>query len=335
MRVASIAFITLAVGVIIALLAVILYRRRLDRVASGAEHDLHTRVAEPRQVVRSVLICILAIWMLISIVSISSLRTELRDLKQQTDSQYNSLFYQIQSVGEAVSEREAITESYDFHFSDLDPENRTIDMVLNLRLKECKEDTVALVSLGNTVAELSRSGGSFSGRIPVELFRLYEEPPVLSVNTDGIIRSMTLDKCPDGYFGEYLLPMLWAYEDGVKFDYGRKGDLTVSGNMTIVDNGEKIEGIELKSSSVVLELDGRTVKEIPFELKDDGSTAVDISCSVPAEGGQLWVYIRSVTDAGWVIKQSVTCYGEHMSEYSVGDITVTDANGSVLLKTGR
>lgn len=335
--ISRIVVITFAAGLLIAAAAVILYRRHLDRVVAGEEHGLHTNAAEPSDVIRTVLICILAIWLISCMSNISKMRNELQAMRQQMEQQYSQLSGQLYEMEEKLKAQDSVIGDYDFSFRDLDAESRTIVMQLRVSLKEYGEDTEVSVNCGGDVTALENAGGVFSGNVQLELFRLYEDFPVLTVETGGVKKTQVLDGCPDGYPAEYLLPILVA-GDRAQIKY-RNGALIVSGGYTVYDDGAKIQGLTVKSSSLVFELDGKTVKEFPLEFTSGAADLDDVSGSYQAQKGQQFdILLKSVTGDDWTVTQRVAYYSweDGYKVLTYGDMTVTDKNGVILfgVKTG-
>lgn len=327
--------ITIAAAILIILLAVLLYRRHLDRVVSGEERDLHTKAVEPGAVLRTVLICVLAIWLLISMANISVLKSEVENLSQQVSSQYSWIAAQLEEMDEKLDAQTGLTQDYWFDFKNVDPEKKTMDMELHVLLNEYSGSTAVSVKFGDTVTELKNIGGEFFAQIPVELFTLYETYPVLTAETDGVIRSEELDRCIDGYPGETLLPMLWAGDD-VRLEYDKKGNLTASGGMTVFEDSAKIGGLTLQSASVTFELDGEIVKEIPLTFTDGQSEELEVSESFPVaeRGQQFYICLKSVNSAGWTVTQRIAYYDWEGGGkvYLGGDFSVADENGALLFQ---
>ena len=339
-RISSIIGIIIAVGIVgllVALVAIILYKRHLNRVVSGKEHDLHTRTVEPGTVLRSVLICLMNVNILLLMVMNIQLKLSLADVKDTLYDQGDRLReinYKLNALDE-LDELVALTRDYQFSFKNFDPKSKTVEMELDVLLKEFSENTSASVRFDDTVAQLQNKGdGSFSGSIPVELFKNYESYPVLYLETEGLIKTQELNKCPIGCIAEYLLPSPSIFASRIEIKYDKNGNLLISGNMEVNKiEKEMIDGYTLESASIAFELDGEIVKEIPLQFVDRKTDIVDISATIPAKKDQPFtICLKSVTGAGWTVTEMFAYYDwkEGYGIYGNGDFSVTDENGALL-----
>ncbi len=328
------------IGVLITVIAVILYKRHLNKVISGEEHDLHTKVVEPKMVLRTVLICILAIWLMTITFKFDALCTDVKNLSYNMNEQYDymtGLYSEMDNLYSKIDAQNNICEDYDFSFGKVDTDKKTVEMDLKVWLKEYSEETAVTVSFGGNSWALKNQGGVFKGNIPVDLFTDYETEPVLAVETNGMVKSQKLEQCPSGFFYDLVFPSFTCIPatDGYSISYDSKGNMVVSGNMTVFEDGPKIEGITLNTVSIAYEVDGTIIKESPLNFINGAADEIDVSESFPVENNSEFnICIKSTNSAGYTVIQSIVCYdweqkGDIVSE---GDYAVFDESGTCLFR---
>lgn len=332
----AIIVITLAVGFLVALINGIAYSRHLDKVVSGEERNVRTRIVEPGTAMGMVLTGLLCIWVLISLTKISTLNDRVEQLRMDMSNGLNSLQAQVAALEAALDDQSAIVAEYDYSFGAIDWEQRSVAMGFRVALKAYDENARVSLSFGAQSTELTAENGVFVGSIPVGLFEGYANPPVLSVKSGTTTETQILRDCPYGSFAEMCIPTVEEGASSFTTGTSKKGMVTVSGWADFYDAGSKVEGLSITGTDVVVKLGDEELKRTPLNLSDGREERVEIENSFSAEDGRVYgVYLEMHTNVGWVIAQTVMRYDsvkDGLSDVS-GEVTVTDETGAVLYST--
>ena len=335
MRVASISvfaviLITLAVGGMITIASIVAYRRHLDRVVSGQERNVHTRIVEPGSAMSMVLIGLLCIWVLTSLTKISALNSSIDQLRQEINNQRYWLGDRIEELEEKLDAQTAIISDYEFSFGAVDKEQRTVSMQFRVVLKSYDENSRVFLNFGTQSAELTNENGAFTGSIPVGLFQAYPNPPVLEVKTGSVTQTQTLEDCPYGTLAELCLPTLLNTMDEFTVKEDKQGNITVYGQVSIMEEGNKVEGVSITGADVVMKLGEEEQKRIPLNFVDGRVEEMRIDSSFPnPDNRRFTICLETRNDLGWVVSQAIACYDPMQQEmvYIAGDLSVADQTG--------
>lgn len=326
----AIIVITLAVGGLVALINGIAYSRHLDRVVSGEERNVHTRIVEPGSAMSMVLIGLLCIWVLTSLTKISTLNDRVEQLRMDMNNRLNSLQDQVVELEEKLDAQSAIISDYEFSFGAIDKEQRTVSMQFRAVLKSYEENSRVFLNFGTQSAELNNENGAFTGSIPVGLFQVYPNPPVLEVKTGSVTQTQTLEDCPYGTLAELCLPTLLNTMDEFTVKEDKQGNLTVYGQVSIMEEGDKVEGVSITGADVVMKLGEEEQKRIPLNFVDGRVEEMRIDSSFPnPDNRRFTICLETRNDLGWVVSQAIACYDPMQQEmvYIAGDLSVADQNG--------
>ncbi len=326
---------TAVIGIVIAVISSVLYRKHLDRVVSGEERGTHTKVAEPLSVIKTVVICVLAIWVAISMMTISGMNRKIDELAQQIDSRYASINAGLASIGTRLDEADSLAKDISYEFRNIDTKARTVDMDMKITLKSYDKDTSVYIYLGDKETELSLTDkGKFEGTVKAELFTLYEDFPVMKVVNGDVAATEELDDCPAGYFAIFCMPVLidTACDYSMHFS---GSSMAVTGRISVVQDDGKVPGLTFSSAEIRFISGSEVLGTIPLEFTDGAAEDVPLDFEVPFEENQPFrMDLVTKTAEGWTVSQTVSVYDwdENSNTLIAGydNMTVTDENGVIL-----
>ena len=123
-------------------------------------------------------VVILAIALCACIYKINALESNIKNLDNAFDRQYQQVTNQVQSiyqnVDEKLREEASLLSLVEAEYGEFDLENHTIDVTVKLVPKLISEEMKVQVSINGRTAELSRTGNSFTGTVPVDIYNIGE-----------------------------------------------------------------------------------------------------------------------------------------------------------------
>ncbi|MBR1813258.1 MAG: hypothetical protein IJ773_05485 [Lachnospiraceae bacterium] len=329
-NVGLITVILLGVAILIVILVIYAYNRRLDRVANGEEHDTHSAIPEPGTTAgigyKAVLLG-LVIFMFFSIgelnSKIDSLRSAINNLEQRQQN-LSSEMYRLRVMMEE-SEKNVSSTSWDVLDADL--EAGTAKVRYQVVLKQYSDNTkVALRLNGQEIALPYQTAGIFSGEFTTGLFDEYTGAAVL-MTENGITTA------EETYFSENLfrdcLPMPSL---GLNMSAEtRNGKTEYEGNYQIfVKNLDLMKTVKLTYLSGGRELKSIDVTE---DVRRQSWTQLEKGLDVGDEG-LLFLIEVTTTNGFTILEQTPVFGGENAAEQEYAYYQeILDAEGNSVWKS--
>ena len=288
-------------------------------------------------------VVILAIALCASIYKINALESDLKNLDKAMDWQYQQVVNQVQSiyqnVDEKLREEASLLSLVEAEYGEFDLENHTIDVTVKLVPKLISEEMKVQVSINGRTAELSRTGNSFTGTVPVDIYNI-GELMLLTIDTAAGTQTQYLREIQVEYLWAERIPSLYYCD--------------ISGNATFADGKYTLNGhIDINCSPVadtpdvkfekfvlVTELNGKEINRediteevLNYEAYPNGVYWYDeynMECEA-VEGDELGIYLEAADSLGylhrmllhhWKVLDGATAEAVDGSEY------IYDPNGN-------
>lgn len=159
----------LAVGIIV--ISIILYNRRLDRIARGEQRDAHSNMPDPRTMASLIYKVTMFVLVLLMFLNTSSLKSQLDFLKSAMDSRMHALSTEINVLRSRPEEEERRVFDFQWEIKDEDLETGTATVQLSAFLKEYTSETSGFFSVGGRSVPLTlREDGALIGEFSENIF---------------------------------------------------------------------------------------------------------------------------------------------------------------------
>ena len=183
---------------------------------------------------------ILAIALCACVYKISALDSRIEQLDYLLDRQYDRIMTDVneiyQNVDEKLREEASLLSSVEAEYGEFDLENHTIDLTVKLVPKLISEEMKVQVSINGRTAELSRTGNSFTGTVPVDIYNI-GELMLLTIDTAAGTQTQYLNEIQVEYLWAERIPSLYYCD--------------ISGNATFADGKYTLNGhIDINCSPV-------------------------------------------------------------------------------------
>ena len=296
--------ITAAAAVLLGAAAYIRYRRRLDAAlsdsadASAREH----RSASPAEFVPWLLIALLVIWNGVTLGKVSSVGQQLDNLSMNMQSQMQVMNARIAHLEEMLKSETDILRDCEWSFGDLDPQTNRAALDFTLYPASYTETSKLSLSYGGeTVSFTQQSAGVFKGTASIDIFRVVEDPAVLTMTDGSASRTQVLDDLPTGYLFVHFLPVWMAEASTLKA--ARKGDaLTLTGDLVLAPYGKE-SNVQVTKAELIKEVNGTVTGRVPVTL-DGGMATLTLDETFAGFGadGTLRLLLETATSAGHTVR---------------------------------
>ena len=287
-------------------------------------------------------VVILAIALCACIYKINALESNIKNLDNAFDRQYQQVMNQVQSiyqnVDEKLREEASLLSLVEAEYGEFNLEDHTIDVTVKLVPKLISEEMKLQISINGRTADLSRTGNSFAGTVPVDIYNL-GELMLLTIDTAGGIQTQYLSEIQVEYLWAERIPSLYYCD--------------ISGNATFADGKYTLDGhidincspvadtpdVKFESFVLVTELNGKEINQenitedvLNYEAYPHGvywRSEYNMECEA-VEGDELGIYLEATDSLGylhrmllhhWKVLDGATAEAVDDSEY------IYDPNG--------
>lgn len=312
----------LITGIAVAVVGVLAYRRRLNKVAKGEIRDTHNPIPTPETTVNGVYKVVLIVLVVIALLNTATLHGKLDSLQHSLNNlrSAESELYVLRDMVEKNGKR---IESMSFDFSDLDAAARTGKIHVTAALKEYSEDTAVTLQVSGQSIPLDRiASGTYGAAFTADLFTPYTEAALHIVDGGKTVVEPVYDDFPMRIFWEYLpMPGIQSTLSFVE----RFGKLRYQGDYYIC--AEHLEDVE--AVSVTYMTGGRDLKTIDVTKETLNHEKITPEKGLKPER-DLTFRIEVVTKSGFkIIEQTLMCGGS-VNPDAAEFTQIQDLNGNVL-----
>ena len=161
----------LILAAVIIIISIILYNRRLDRIARGEQRDAHSNMPEPRTMASLIYKATMFTLVLLTFLNTSSMKSQLDSLQSAMHSRMNDLNRAISELESRLEEEERRVFDFQWEVKDADLENETATVQLSAFLKEYTSETSGIFSVGGRSVPLTvREDGALIGEFSENIF---------------------------------------------------------------------------------------------------------------------------------------------------------------------
>ncbi|HSP47488.1 MAG TPA: hypothetical protein VLN47_05365 [Clostridiaceae bacterium] len=286
-----------------------------------------------------VVLTVLVVMQAVSLSTISGLRDQLEETNRQlsqVSSEQSRIMGNIYSNVDNLLKRQAsIIDTYDYSLGEADRENLAVPITVRVTPKETRTETAATLYLSGKSIVMERSGTTFEGTLPVDIFDTIEAKVVFA--DEGVERSEKLDIWEN--LRERALPSLYAQFEGESGYHQTTGSTTGTytrkGNLNL-DIKQAVRS-EFREIRLILELDGEVVSDKPVENMLRNRVMVDEKVSL-SPGQTSAMRIIAEDSLGLIHKLTIDeveidengqpVFGEFWG--MGGEAVITDKDGKVL-----
>ena len=311
-RIAVYIILLIVVAIIITVISIIAYNKRLDRITKGEVRDAHSNVPEPQTTAGftyKVVLIVLSIIALLTISRVNGMIDGLNHTINNLQSQLHLMSMDMLELKESVEQSDNLVSNLSYEIAGEDMEKKTVDLNFSLNLKQYSENTKVTISLGNHEAQLKKTTpGTFSGKITVDLFGFYDQLKVC-IAEDNITKVESSD------FQQYLfwnvLPMP-RLECNLESKESR-GKIKCNGWYSLAfDNPEKIE-----FAAIAYVVDGKELEDFDATTEVKNGTKINLDKDMTVTSS-LALKVDILTKDGYRIST------QHVLAYSASPEYVDD-----------
>ena len=288
-------------------------------------------------------VVILAIALCACIYKINALESNIKNLDNAFDRQYQQVTNQVQSiyqnVDEKLREEASLLSSVEAEYGEFDLENHTIDLTVKLVPKLISEEMKVQVSINGRNTELSRTGNNFVGTIPVDIYNVGEQI-LMTIETAAGTQTQYLSEIQVEYLWGDRIPSLY-YSDITGQATFAERKYTLNGHINInCSPTAQTPDVKFENFMLVTELNGKQINKeditsdvLNYEAYPNGVYWYDeynMECEA-VEGDELGIYLEAADSLGylhrmllhhWKVLDGVTAEAVDGSEY------IYDPNGN-------
>ena len=288
-------------------------------------------------------VVILAIALCACIYKINALESNIKNLDNAFDRQYQQVTNQVQSiyqnVDEKLREEASLLSLVEAEYGEFDLENHTIDVTVKLVPKLISEEMKVQVSINGRNTELSRTGNNFVGKIPVDIYNVGEQI-LMTIETAAGTQTQYLSEIQVEYLWGDRIPSLY-YSDITGQATFAEGKYTLNGHINInCSPTVQTPDVKFENFMLVTELNGKQINKeditsdvLNYEAYPNGVYWYDeynMECEA-VEGDELGIYLEAADSLGylhrmllhhWKVLDGATAEAVDGSEY------IYDPNGN-------
>ena len=314
----------LAVGIIV--ISIILYNRRLDRIARGEQRDAHSNMPDPRTTTSFIYKAVLLVLVILTFLNTSSLKSQLDFLKSAMDSRMHDLSTEINVLRSRLEEEEKRVFDFQWEIKDADLENGTATVQLSAFLKEYTSETSGFFSVGGRSVPLTvREDGALIGEFSESIFADLGEAKLVIKEGE---RSTVEYQDWMGLLFMDVLPMPNLRTNALSSQNGRiiDGTYYLAVSPTFYGDIEKVNAVYITG--------GKEVRSADITEKVLKNEYISIDTDIKTED-YLVLRVDLYTKSGFTIKERLILdYLPNAGDlYWKQDVQVYDKNGTLLYPT--
>lgn len=288
-------------------------------------------------------VVILTIALCVCVYKINVLESRVSRLDFLVENQYDRIMSDVnaiyQNVDEKLREEASLLSLVEAEYGEFDLENHTIDVKVKLVPKLISEEMKVQVSINGRNTELSRTGNTFTGTIPVDIYNI-GELMLLTIDTAAGTQTQYLSEIQVEYLWAERIPSLYYCDISGNVTFA-DGKYTLNGHIEInCSPVEDTPDVKFKKYVLVTELSGKEINweditedVLNYESYPHGvywRSEYNMECEA-VEGDELVIYLEATDSLGylhrmllhhWKVLDGATAEAVDGSEY------IYDPNGN-------
>ena len=219
---------------------------------------------------QKIIIVIMVIALCFAYVKIRNLKSAIRNLRSDMNTSVSMLEDRVNSIYTNVDtflkEEASLISGITSEYGELNLEDHTIDVTVNLVPKLISDDMKVNLSIDGRNVELSRNGSSFSGTIAVDIYNLGEQL-LMSIVTDAGTQTQYLSEVQVEYLWIERIPSLYYCDISGNGTF-TEGKYTLNGTIDI--NCSPLEETpDVKFEKFVLVIERNSIEINRKDISDD------------------------------------------------------------------
>ena len=288
-------------------------------------------------------VVILTIALCVCVYKINVLESRVSRLDFLVENQYDRIMSDVnsiyQNVDEKLREEASLLSLVEAEYGEFDSENHTIDVTVKLVPKLISEEMKVQVSINGRNIELSRTGNTFTGTIPVDIYNI-GELMLLTIDTAAGTQTQYLNEIQVEYLWAERIPSLYYCDISGNATFAN-GKYTLNGHIDInCSPVADTPDVKFEKFVLVTELNGKEINRediteevLNYEAYPNGVYWYDeynMECEA-VEGDELGIYLEAADSLGylhrmllhhWKVLDGATAEAVDGSEY------IYDPNGN-------
>ena len=292
--------------------------------------------------IQKLLIVILVVAISFCYVLINRLQNEIDRLENSLNSQYHMLTTQVESIYSSVDqmlkEEASLLSSVTAEYGELNLENHTIDVTVSLVPKLISDDMKIQLSINSRNVELTRSGSTFAGTIPVDIYNL-GELILMTIDTNEGTQTQMLGEVRTEYLWEGKIPSLYYCDLSGDATF-TEGKYTLTGMLDINCSAvEQTPNVTFEKFVLVTELNGKEINRediskdvLNYQTYPHGVYFRDdytMECEA-VEGDELSIYLEATDSLGYLHRMLI----HHWKEQNGAMAEAVDASEYIYAPDG-
>ena len=259
-----------------------------------------------------IVVAILAIALFGCVIWINTLTSEINRLSKAMYSQHQQFMNQIESihtdVDRQLKEEASLLSGVEVEYGEINLEDHTIDVTMKLVPKLISDDMKISVSIDGRNTELTRSGSTFTGTIPVDIYNL-GELILMTIDTNEGTQTQMLGEVRTEYLWEGKIPSLYYCDLSGDATF-TEGKYTLTGMLDINCSAvEQTPNVGFEKFVLVTELNGKEINRedisqdvLNYQTYPHGVYFRDdytMECEA-VEGDELSIYLEATDSLGYL-----------------------------------
>ncbi|MBR4183087.1 MAG: hypothetical protein IKQ56_04610 [Lachnospiraceae bacterium] len=333
---AGILLLMIVVAVLIIAVSIIIYNKRLDKIAKGELHDTHNPIPEPKTTAEFLYKTILLVIVSISLISISTLSGMVISLRNDVDNMRNDqseLSNELYTLRSDLEEQARLVASSDWSFENVDYNTMTTDVNYSATLKQYSDDTEVTLSINGNNILLERteySPGTYSGKFHASFFDDLMNGTLI-IKTAGISTTETVQLTESLVWDFFPFPgMSSQFTTKSRMDGGLKYDGKYQ--LHFDDIGQNSDGKMPGINNVTVTYISSGKELATVDITKQALSGEDISLVQGLEGDSYLLARFVITmDNGYrIIDNSIMVIDSDLDPQDLEDNHIEDADGNVI-----
>ena len=257
-------------------------------------------------------VVILIIAICVCVYKISVLESRVSRLDFLVENQYDRIMSDVnaiyQNVDEKLREEASLLSAVEAEYGEFDLENHTIDVSVKLVPKLISEDMKVQVSINGRTTELFRTGNTYIGTVPVDIYNM-GELMLLTIDTAAGTQTQYLSEIQVEYLWAERIPSLYYCDISGDATFA-EGKYTLNGHLDInCSPVADTPDVKFEKFVLVTELNGEEIKKediteevLNYESYPHGvywRSEYNMECEA-IEGDELGIYLEATDSLGYL-----------------------------------
>lgn len=323
------------VAVLIVVISIIVYNRRLDKITKGELHDTHNPVPEPKTtagVLYKIILIVIAGATFISVSTVSGMLISIKNSIGDLENTQNGLNYELDSLKAMLEEQSTNIASSDWTFKNIDYDTMTTDIDYTVSLKTFADDTEVILSVNGGSTPLQKDAqtpGTYNGTLTAGFFDSLMNAKLI-IKTAGISTTEMTDLAESLAWDFFPFPAMSSHFTS---DRGSNGRIKYDGAYTLIlpdDNSENknsnMPGI--KNVTVTYLTSGRELKTIDITKEALSGEEISLEQGLDVDGYLAGRFEITLDNGYHLIDNTIMVFESGIDTQGLSETYITDPDGN-------